>query len=404
MLLNAVLILRFADLHPTANPSSRLATVDSLVHRHSFSIDESRYIYTPDKVKVGNHFISSKMPLWSVAAAGGYGILHAITGWTFDTHEKSVLMFMTILTGLIPQLLLLLYFYRMLLVWTTRESARIFGFACMAFSWIGLGYATGINNHTPAATAVFIAFFYAWHIRHHRQHSRWTWLLAGLLTGLAPTLELWSVLFSAAFFLYVVQRDMKKAILVFIPAACLCPLINALFTWISTGSVLPVYLQKELYFYEGSYWLRMTGIDALREPKIIYFFHMLLGHHGYFSMTPVLILGAWELIRSLHRRHPRFAEAMVIGIPTLLCMLALGIRTRNYGGICFGFRWLILTMPLMLLFVAAWLERIQSCWWRVVFLILFVIGCLHTGDALRGTWRFSMWHQYFEQAGWGSLQ
>ena len=34
-------------------------------------------------------------------------------------------------------------------------------------------------------------------------------------------------------------------------------------------------------------------MDALDEPKPVYLFHMILGHHGVFSLTPIFLFSAY---------------------------------------------------------------------------------------------------------------
>ena len=60
------------------------------------------------------------------------------------------------------------------------------------------------------------------------------------------------------------------------------------------GQFKPVYEEfgTESYNYQGSYWNAPLEFDYLNvkpESKALYLFHMTLGHHGVFSLTPIVL-------------------------------------------------------------------------------------------------------------------
>src|SRR5512136_260183 len=63
------------------NDSSRLATIDSLLERGTWQIDESPFAQvTWDKVFLNNHFYSSKPPLFEAAAVIPYSLMYYLLG------------------------------------------------------------------------------------------------------------------------------------------------------------------------------------------------------------------------------------------------------------------------------------------------------------------------------------
>ena len=49
------------------------------------------------------------------------------------------------------------------------------------------------------------------------------------------------------------------------------------------------------YLFEGSLWKTPLDLDALNdqpEPYWVYLFHLTLGHHGIFSLTPIFLFSA----------------------------------------------------------------------------------------------------------------
>lgn len=404
VLINIIGLFAFAQQRSYfANPKSRYATIDSLVHRGTFVIDESRYVKTSDRISLDGHFLSPKPPVLPVLSAGCYWVFTRVTGKTFANDEKAILLFLDIVVGFLPHILLLLFFYRFLRFWITDERALVLSFAVMAFNYIGWGYSTGMNNHTPAAVALFISFYYACRIRHEQSNSRLNWILSGLLAGLAATLELWAAIYCVGITLYLAGRNWRKSIFIFIPSSLPFLLFHFILSYISTGSLKPVYLRPELYFYPDSYWFSKLGIDAAREAKPVYFFHMIFGHHGLLAMTPVFFLACWSLCSSAIKRDARHAEAVLIGVSSFVTVILLGFRTNNYGGLCFGFRWLIIIMPFMFLFAGVWLEKKRSLFAVFLFLLCWFVGLLNVLDCfIKGPWAFSTWHELFIRAGMGS--
>jgi len=88
---------------------------------------------------------------------------------------------------------------------------------------------------------------------------------------------------------------------------------------------------------------------------------------------------------------------MAVLIPLLASLIFLGIRTRNYGGVCAGLRWMILAMPMLFLFAVSWLEEHSSKAAKLLFTLLVLVGLVIAADipwAEAGPWHHSAWHKY----------
>ncbi|MFM9115243.1 MAG: hypothetical protein ACKOU6_03680, partial [Planctomycetota bacterium] len=131
------------------------------------------------------------------------------------------------------------------------------------------------------------------------------------------------------------------------------------------------------YEYEGSYWSadRLQGVDRGEPSRLTYAFHVLVGHHGIFSLTPVWLLSLASLIYSCCRlrlnseqrtgeqhssqQHSsalpvvvwqRLLWSILLVVVVCLCFyLQRPLIDRNYGGVSCGFRWLFWFIPLWLL-------------------------------------------------------
>ena len=121
-----------------------------------------------------------------------------------------------------------------------------------------------------------------------------------------------------------------------------------------------VHAWDDWYSYEGSYWTeaRRTGVDRGEPSRLTYAFHVLVGHHGIFSLTPVWLLSACGLVLWLFGVSRETASAsvqrdlaamvLVLSVVCLTFYLARPLVDRNYGGVTNGFRWMFWFIPLWL--------------------------------------------------------
>jgi hypothetical protein len=381
-----------------ANTGSRYATIESLIDYGTFHIDKSRYIRTVDKYKVGEHFISSKPPTLPTIGAGIYWVHQQLTGKTIARHEGDIVRTVSFFTGGVCHILFLIYFYRLCRLLFRRKLAVMAAMAGASFAYLGVGYATHINELSTAGALAICGLYYAVRIRMGHDVKPWHWPLAGLVLGLLPAIDLPGLAISGAIGLYLFFVDKKRALLWFLPALLPGLLLHLALTYDISGSLKPFYFNSGLKTYKQFYFRNAGGIDGLREPKLLYAFNVLLGHHGLFSMTPLYVFGLYELIRSIKVRR-LLAESLVCAV-TIAAFLAFFIlRTRNYGGWCVGMRWLVPIMPLLLLYFGLWVDRVRLTrpLWALV-LLAFSVSCFNVQDALSSPYQYSVWHNWLESA------
>lgn len=382
-----------------ANTGSRYATIESLVDYGTYHIDKSRYRGTIDKKKVGKHFISSKPPALPTYAAGTYWVFQKLTGKTIAKNEGAVVWFVSLCTGWLAHLIFLIYLYRLSKLLLQRQLAIIGTVAVGCFAYLGVAYATAINNHSIGASIALVGLYYAYRVRRGHDAGLRHWVYSGLCFGFLTAVDLPSGALMAAALVYLGLHDWRKTLLLFCPALLPGLAAQVLINYHITGSLTPAYDNPELKNFAGNYFrTRRSGIDALDEPKHVYAFHVLLGHHGLFSMTPLYVFSLWELIRSLRKRALR-PEALVIGVTCLVITAFYIYRTRNYGGWCVGMRHLVPIMPLLLLYFGLWLDRVRLT--RTVFasvLVAFSVSAFHVQDGLGSPFQFSVWHNWLENS------
>src|SRR5262249_52014723 len=136
-------------------------------------------------------------------------------------------------------------------------------------------------------------------------------VLTGFFAAFTATDELPAASFTAALGLLMLWRFPRPTLLLFAPAAAVPVAAFLLTNYLALGDWKPAYskFDTEWYKYDGSHWAKdpdpvKPGIDFARtkEDRPTYAFHVLFGHHGLFSLTPIFLLtvigmlwGVWRL-------------------------------------------------------------------------------------------------------------
>jgi hypothetical protein len=381
-----------------ANTGSRYATIQSLVDYGTYYIDRSQYVRTIDKYKVGDHYISSKPATLPSIGAGVYWVYKELTGKTIARYEGDVVRTVSFFTGGVCHILFLIYFYRLCRLLFRRQLAVM---ACMAgacFAYLGVGYATHINELSTAGALAICGLYYAVRIRQQRDSRPWHWPLAGLVLGILPAIDLPGMAITGGIALYLFTYDKKRTLLWFLPALLPGVIVHLSLTYQISNSLTPFYFNSALKTYKQFYFRQPGGIDALREPKWLYAYNTLLGHHGLFSMTPLYFFGAYELVRSF--KAGRLVAESLVCAAAIVAFLSFWIwRSRNYGGWCVGMRWYVPIMPLLLLYFGVWIDRVRitRLLWAAV-LVAFGVSCFNVQDALSSPFQYSVWHNWLDNA------
>ena len=433
MVLTSGLLVGTILHHPTPNygdnDASRWNTVYYLVEHGTYEFlpdhgtnwtrkkgkwpEEIGPLPTVDMIRIvdgqgGDHYYSSKPPLLPTCLAGVVWLIEKVTFGTadFQHHPVTITRTTLILVQVIPLLVCMWLLRQHLYRCSESPFVRAFGMAVIAFGTYLTPWAVALNNHVIAAcTAMFTlhAFVRIW----YDGRREWYWFaLAGFFAAFTAATELPAGLLAVILFIALLVKDRRRTLTAALPAA-LVPLAAALCTnYLATGSLLPAYLQihKEggWYDYPGSFWTNPRGIDALHDPKAVYLANMLIGHHGFFLLTPVLVLCLAGLIRHLCRADaPRRGLAAFTLLLTAAVVAVYTVKTNNYGGVTQGFRWLFWLIPMWLLFLPECVQLLagrKST--RVICYAALAVSMLSVGDALRRPWADSWADRLFHALDW----
>jgi hypothetical protein len=265
------------------------------------------------------------------------------------------------------------------------DFGKLLAFTTAAAGTFLVTFSDTLNNHTPAAFCVLFASYPL--LRAVQEKSDMTprgYFCCGFFAALATTFELPAASFLVALFVPLLIARPRPTLLVFLPAA-LIPVV-ALFAanYAALGQLMPAYGEfgGPWYNFEGSHWSRRgtplaRGIDFNDEPTTVYAFHLLLGHHGWFSLTPVWFLALAGLVglgirsaadvRKLFGKPagtgwtPELFAAMTLVVSaTVFAFYLTRVQSYNYGGFTSGPRWLFWLIPLWVLAVPPAADRLAG--------------------------------------------
>jgi hypothetical protein len=411
------------------NDRSRWATVYSLAERGTYNIDETPWPETIDRVRLRGHYYSSKPPLLETLLAGEYLLLKKLSfgRLSFRNSPESVIRIIVASINLPPLVLFLVLFSRLLDRLAPDPWIRTYAMAAAGLGTFLTGFSITLNNHTVAAFSSFFALYPAYLIWCEGRRGWRLFAVAGFFAGFAAANEFPAAAFLVALGAGLAWKARRQTLSWFLPLALL-PIAGQISTnYLVTGDLEPAYAHKSAYVYPGSYWLidpasgRLVGsevdpatgkptgqmgkgVDNMYEPWPVYVFHMLVGHHGIFSLSPIFIftlIGVWRSLRS--RDSPLRAFAALATFLTLLLLVfyTFFAGNRNYGGMCCGLRWFFWLIPLWLLLLPEGLRgKTARCWFRGMALAFLLISAISVFYCARNPWSRPWLQQYLYYRQW----
>lgn len=391
-----------------ADPAySRLATVYSLVHKGTFYIDAplnepANFFeqHTIDKVMVkgervgpavkNGRLISSKPPILPLFMTGEYLVMRSLLGWTLEESKDidKILLWMTISLVGLSYVLTIFFFSRILRMLGADPLTTSILVFCVAFCTQLWGYSTLFNNHVPGTCALIIALYLVLGLTEGKlQPHPWRFFGLGMASAFVFTLEMPATIFVAFALIFVLFKFPKQTLL-WVFAGSLLPLITHFgIEYAVTGSILPAQSHKAWYWYESSYWRQPIQVDALNEPKSVYFFNMTFGRNGLFSLYPVLFMGIVSAFQALRKKSYPYRSHILSGLGAFAILsLYYLFKTNNYGGEAYGFRWYIPAMPVLLLMGTPVLASFRKRWHWIFMSFLIALSFYSAWESTKVGW------------------
>lgn len=435
----------------SANDRSRWLTIRSLVENGSFEIDQLisepgwdtiDAVAHPDAS--GNlHLYSSKPPILAVLAAGPYWLLNRLTGWTLGDHPFEMGRMLMVLFGLVPLGLLIFFTAGIVDRLGHTDWGRLWSVALIAAGTFLTTFAIVLTNHLPAAVCAAASLWIL--LRIHLDNARsWSmFLCAGLTAALTAAFELPALSWLVIVLLMLFLVDQRKTVFVALPAAAGIAALFFFTNWLAHDTLVPPYGHRGFgeaiaidppgatwnpnnwYDYSwprsdgrivSSYWRNPGGIDKGEQSIAAYTFHVLIGHHGIFSLTPAWLLVIPGLLYLRSPQHDtsstearifkrRIALAITVVSVAVICFyLSRPQIDRNYGGMTSGFRWAFWLAPLWMAAVVPAADRLsKSHWGRSCALILLFFSVLSAAFPTWNPWTLPWLHQWLIHIGFAPV-
>lgn len=406
--------VRLLEAEPlgSANDKSRWCTVWALVERGTYQIDE--VIRRPqwdtiDKVRLNDHFYSTKPPLFSTLVAGLYWLEKQMLGWTLDDNLAATVRLLLVFVNLIPWGIALWWLSRMIRRYASSPVTVVLVTVTAAFGTLLTPFLTTLNNHVPAAICVIIALDAAMRITLDGDRRWWWFSLCGFFAALAVCNELPAAAFGAAIFGLLVWKERQPTLSYFLPAALLPIAAFFITNAIAIGGIRPAYMfygkEPYVYVHEGvpSYWTSPKGIDQAKDSPLTYFLHCTIGHHGLFSLSPILLLSVLGWGIGLRRNAP-LRDYLAMGLGLTLIVLGYYLTrfdNYNYGGNSVALRWLLWLLPFWMLPLMVAVDRFESRrWFRGLCLTLLLPSIFAAWYPRTGPWTHPWLYTVMSRMGW----
>ncbi len=368
----------------SANDRSRWCTVRALVDLGTYQIDDviqQKGWNTIDKVYHRGadgqpHFYSSKPPLYPTMLAVPYGVLQALTGWKLA--DRPFLVGRLLIWLVNGAFLIVLFWSVMGLAARFCQSAWAYLLVMATITWgtFLTTFSVTINNHLPAAAMVAVTlriFVQIW----LRERRDWlAFVTAGCTAALTATFELPALSFLILVLAALFLAFPRPTFWWFLPPALVVTLAFFLTNWQAHSTLGLAYAHRaegadwetgNWYNYPGSYWLdeNRKGVDR-GEPNLAkYALHMLVGHHGIWSLSPIWLVSLAGLGLWARRLGGLTITGLILACTAavLAFYLTRAAGDRNYGGMTSGFRWAFWLIPLFLMGMIPALDQWRTNRW-----------------------------------------
>lgn len=413
----------------SANDRSRWMTIRALVEHGTYEIDKIRAEPTWDTIDMvehkgrdgKEHLYSSKPPLLATLLAGEYWVIHRFTGLSLKDNPYEVGRFMLFTINILPMVLMYFLLARLVERFGTTDFGRIFVMAAATLGTFLNTFAIVLNNHVLGAVTATIALYAAVRIAYDGERRWWYFVIAGLAASMTAADELPALTFLGLLGVLLLWRAPRPTMFAFVPAMLVVAAAFFITNWISHESLRPPYMHRgegdNWYDYEyelgdrtiPSYWRDRQGIDRGEPSKLVYALHVLIGHHGVFSLTPIWLLsmaGAvmWLWSADIARRD----VAIITLLISIICLtFFIGLRPledRNYGGMTSGFRWMFWCAPLWLVVMLPAVDRLARSTAGMAFAsLLLTLSVLSASYPTWNPWTHPWLYNWMEWTTWHTV-
>jgi hypothetical protein len=417
-------IVAVVSVRPNAgcwNDGSRLATVESLVDRHTFAIDDSIFVHVPpdhspyidypllarkgtqDKMRIVGHFYSDKSPVPAVLMAFLYAVWSGLTGLSAAARPGHFCYFLGLFSSGLAYVVAVLSLDRLARVLRLAALSRwtlIFSFAVAS---VAVVYLRRVNNHI---LLLGVAMAMMPHLALLAQDSGrgevpWKRLaLLGTLAGFGYTIDLGAGPSLLLCMIILIGIRFRGTLAVGTAMLAALPWViahHALNYWVG-GTWSPANANPEYFDWPGSPFSPNSLTGAWNHKSLtglaVYSLALLFGKRGFVghNMALYLLITALPfLLRLRPRERPELGFALVwSGLTWALYAWA----STNYSGQCCSVRWFVPLLAPCYFAIAVLLRYNPRCTGEL--LVLSAWGAVLTGIA----WCYGPWIRHMVPGFW----
>jgi hypothetical protein len=371
VVLAAVLVAVFSarDHAGSWNDGSRLATIESLVDRHTLAIERSIFVEVPDpaaspyspddlllrkgtadKLLIQGHYYSDKSPVPALLLAGVYQGLQTCCGMTARAQPDRFCHAMTLAGAGLPYVVAVWCCFRLGRPLRLSLALRLTLTASFALATVALPYAQHVNNHIMLlGVASTLMLGLAW-LAQDARDGRVSWpLLLGLgtLTGLGYTIDLGAgpVLVVCAASLVAYRCGPVWPVAVFALAALPWLVLHHAVNFAVGGTFKPANAVPEYFLWPGSPFNAQNLTGGWNHGSVghclAYLADLLVGNRGFLGHNLPLFLALPGLCYLLRRRPADRPEVLFAACWCGGTWLAYGLTSNNHSGVCCSIRWFV---------------------------------------------------------------
>ncbi|HYE88206.1 MAG TPA: hypothetical protein VEA16_17710 [Vicinamibacterales bacterium] len=343
---------------------SRLGTIESIVERGTYRLDDSTFINTIDKVRRDGHYYSHQPPLLSALEAPVYWALH-LSGARFHNRGRFLMTWaFTLLTnGLALSLTVLVFANILTMAGVPPPLREALALLLPMGTWL-LPYGLVANNHGISGLLVTVLIWLLLKIE-WQGATPVRALAIGNVLGLLAAIEilpLVSFVPVAAVELFL-RRDFGGRLRVLFISGLAAPLVaHAALNIPITGDVIPAGFHTEMFRFEGSGFEESSLTGTLKHDSIAalasYAWQSLFAGKGFFVFAPLCFLGALSGVLGWRWWRSRAVGTHAVLMISLAISLAVSLlMTNNFGGGSVGFRHAAYLSPAFAVLVLPWIAR-----------------------------------------------
>ena len=343
------------DVSMSALESARFALVEAVAQDSVFHIEQTQF-RTVDKVIKNNHIYSDKPPALSWTIGMIMKVPMKIFNLNFYSNYHLLIWLVNFIFLGAVNVLIFLWLFNYLIHSSFAGSVKLkflLSLSSVLCTWI-LSYSVMLNNHTPAALAVaglMVALY-----KYHKCNSYKSALAAGFTSGALGALDLpgafcFAIATTVAVFLDTKEKsDRIKNTCYVIGAGLLMLLFYLGLNYYAYGTIMPLYVAGKTGTFSPTVY--MDGVLA-------YFWNTLFWTRGLFSYQPFLLAAIPGFILYWKKEKSGWG-ALCLFIASVATCILYNTITCEFGGYAYGFRYLILIIPVFWYWAAIFFIKMKS--------------------------------------------